>query len=157
MDYKNIINLIKEMNQTDLTKLEIEEEGFRICIERNAKEVPSTFCNSLPQTGTENRAPVIENKVSTSSVLTVTAEAQPENNYKKQVSPMVGTFYAQPAPDKPPFVKVGDKVKKGQIICIIEAMKLMNEIECEYDGEIAEILVQNEAMVEYGQPLFLIK
>jgi acetyl-CoA carboxylase biotin carboxyl carrier protein len=70
---------------------------------------------------------------------------------------MVGTFYAQPSPDKPPFVKVGDRVKKGQTICIIEAMKLMNEIESEHDGEIVKILTKNEDMVEFGQPLFLIK
>ena len=76
---------------------------------------------------------------------------------KKLLSPMVGTFYAQAAPEKPPFVKVGDKVKKGQTICIIEAMKLMNEIESEYDGEIAELLVENEEMVEFGQPLFLLR
>jgi acetyl-CoA carboxylase biotin carboxyl carrier protein len=85
------------------------------------------------------------------------SESLPEENCKKQVSPMVGTFYTQPSPDKPPFVKVGDKVKKGQTLCIIEAMKLMNEIECEHDGEVIKILTQNEAMVEYGQPLFLIK
>jgi acetyl-CoA carboxylase biotin carboxyl carrier protein len=70
---------------------------------------------------------------------------------------MVGTFYAQSSPDKPPFVKVGDKVKKGQTICIIEAMKLMNEIESEHDGEVVKILINNEDMVEFGQTMFLIK
>jgi acetyl-CoA carboxylase biotin carboxyl carrier protein len=70
---------------------------------------------------------------------------------------MVGTFYSSPSPDKPSFVKVGDKVKKGQTICIIEAMKLMNEIESELDGEIVKVLANNEEMVEFGQPLFLIK
>ena len=70
---------------------------------------------------------------------------------------MVGTFYASPAPGKPPYVSVGDKVKKGQVLCVIEAMKLMNEIESEFDGEIAEICVKNEDVIEYGQPLFKIK
>ena len=72
-------------------------------------------------------------------------------------SPMVGTFYLKPAPDKEDFVKVGDIVKKGQVLCIIEAMKLMNEIESEYDGQIVEICTRNEEMVDYGKPLFKIK
>ena len=70
---------------------------------------------------------------------------------------MVGTFYLKPAPDKEDFVKVGDIVKKGQVLCIIEAMKLMNEIESEFDGEIVEICTRNEEMVDYGKPLFKIK
>ena len=80
-----------------------------------------------------------------------------ESTYKKILSPMVGTFYAQPAPDKPPHVSVGDTVKKGQIVCIIEAMKLMNEIESDVSGRIVKCLVNNEEMVEYGQPLFLVE
>ena len=160
MDYKNIINLIKEMNQTELTRLEIEEEGLRICIEKeapglrylNQADLQSIeFSQSTPQT-IENRAfSKEENKLQD-------RDAQSgEQEIRQLVSPMVGTFYAQSSPDKPPFVKVGDKVKKGQTVCIIEAMKLMNEIESEHDGEIVRILTQNEEMVEYGQPLFLIK
>ncbi|MED3717044.1 acetyl-CoA carboxylase biotin carboxyl carrier protein [Geobacillus thermodenitrificans] len=81
----------------------------------------------------------------------------PEGNFHQITSPMVGTFYAAPAPDKPPYVKPGDKVKKDTVVCIIEAMKLFNEIEAEVDGEIVEVLVQNGQLVEYGQPLFLVK
>ncbi|NNU84441.1 acetyl-CoA carboxylase biotin carboxyl carrier protein [Geobacillus sp. BMUD] len=86
-------------------------------------------------------------------------EAKPavESNLHQITSPMVGTFYAAPAPDKPPYVKPGDKVKKDTVVCIIEAMKLFNEIEAEVDGEIVEVLVQNGQLVEYGQPLFLVK
>ena len=72
-------------------------------------------------------------------------------------SPMVGVFYAAPGPEAAPFVSVGDEVKKGQVLCIVEAMKLMNEIECEYNGRIAKVLVENGQMVEYGQPLFEIE
>ena len=78
-------------------------------------------------------------------------------NYKEVKSPMVGTFYSSPSPKDEPYVKVGDKVKKGDVLCVIEAMKLMNEIESEYDGEIVEICVKNEDMVEYGTTLFKIK
>ncbi len=173
MDYKNIINLMKEMNHTDLTKLEIEEEGVRICIEKASKEAAAsqtavsypahTFAPGLYQAMPYAQPAAAPAPAQISSVTnavgdTAAADAQIEDqNHKKIVSPMVGTFYAQSSPDKPPFVKVGDKVKKGQTICIIEAMKLMNEIESDHDGEIVKILTQNEQMVEYGQPLFLIK
>ena len=82
---------------------------------------------------------------------------QDEENLKIIKSPMVGTFYASSAPNKPPFVKLGDKVKKGQVVCIVEAMKLMNEIESEFDGEVVEICVNNEDIVEYGKPLIKLK
>ena len=84
-------------------------------------------------------------------------EVKVEENYKLIKAPMVGTFYLKPDPNSNPYVEIGKKVKKGDILCIIEAMKLMNEIECEFDGEIAEILVKDGEMVEYGKPLFKIK
>ncbi|MDF2486601.1 MAG: hypothetical protein K0R46_2769 [Herbinix sp.] len=168
MDYKAIINLMKEMNQTDLTKLEIEEEGVRICLEKargtseeHCANTQVTFApNSMPypvyapQMGYGQALPAAQG----TPVTVGSTEAPAEDaNHKKLVSPMVGTFYAQSSPDKPPFVKVGDKVKKGQTICIIEAMKLMNEIESEHDGEVVKILINNEDMVEFGQTMFLIK
>lgn len=167
MDYKEILNLMKEMNKTALTKLEVEEEGFRICIEKGAA-VTSTIQAAYPNTA---YIPAFNQDIMTqpqpfyqvtdeknAAVTMISDENKDEEaNCKKLVSPMVGTFYSAPSPDKPSFVKVGDKVKKGQTICIIEAMKLMNEIESEHDGEIVKILVNNEDMVEFGQPLFLIK
>lgn len=153
MDYKAIVNLMNEMNCTELTRLEIEEQGVRICMEKTLNNIS---VNRQPELSTVTAAV-------TTSIPSVSAETGIEKSLpdagccKKIVSPMVGTFYVSSSPDKPAFVKIGDKVKKGQTICIIEAMKLMNEIESEHDGEIAEILVDNEEMVEYGQPLFLIK
>ena len=91
-----------------------------------------------------NNTNVVENKESEVKGITVK-------------SPMVGTFYSKSSPSSEPFVKIGSKVKKGDTLCIIEAMKLMNEIESEYDGEIIEILVKDEEMVDYGKPLFIIK
>lgn len=86
-----------------------------------------------------------------------TADTKPVMKGNQVTSPLVGTFYASSSPDTEPFVKKGDRVKKGQVLGIIEAMKLMNEIECEYDGVVADILVKNEEKVEYGQPLFIIQ
>lgn len=173
MDYKAIINLMKEMNHTDLTKLEIEEEGFKICIEKAADVVTVSQpilppMNYAPAAFPANPTAVFQpaftaeaNAANTQASQTAdtAAKAEPaeDANCKKIVSPMVGTYYASPSPDKPAFVKVGDKVKKGQTVCIIEAMKLMNEIECDHDGEVVKILVNNEQMVEFGQPLFLVK
>jgi len=160
VDYKVILELMKEMNHTELTKVEIEEAGLRICME---KSLPVTAQQTIPQVTVTNAPTTLSAQsqmtMSMPSTLSMeTIEKQPEELIgKKLVSPMVGTFYSQQSPDKPPFVKVGDQVKKGQIICIIEAMKLMNEIESEHDGEIVKILINNEEMVEYGQPLFLIK
>jgi acetyl-CoA carboxylase biotin carboxyl carrier protein len=170
---------MKEMNQTDLTKLEVESEGIRICMEKGSNQaavvnqgVPQfiSMPHHIPQTGMiqapyaaatgyigQAPAEVAQNQTVPTTQAQTTAPTVETAGTKKLVSPMVGTFYAQSSPDKPAFVKVGDKVKKGQTICIIEAMKLMNEIESEYDGEIVEVLVKNEDMVEFGQPLFLIK
>jgi len=164
VDYKVILNLMKEMNNTDLTKLEIEEEGIRICIEKAAPSV-TIAQPTMPQI--QMAAPYtavtpvnsLAASIPTQTVVVndVAEKHSEEVSGKKLVSPMVGTFYSQASPDKPAFVKVGDKIKKGQTICIIEAMKLMNEIESEYDGEIVKVLMKNEEMVEFGQPLFLIK
>lgn len=179
MDYKAILNLMKEMNHTDLTKLEIEEDGIRICMEKAANIItavqqPVSQGVTAPQAIPANPVNILPVQTQPMPVLqtapswTVTNQAEAfladasgkqaeEANMKKIVSPMVGTFYAAPSPDKPLFIKVGDKVKKGQTVCIIEAMKLLNEIESEMDGEIVKVLVDNEAMVEFGQPLFLVK
>ncbi len=172
MDYKAIINLMKEMNQTELTKLEVEAEGLRICLEKanpSSAAVLSQPQFLLPPQLPQGSCLPVPNMAASLGLIQGEATAHPAaeaaeqkpaadtSGTKKLVSPMVGTFYAQAAPEKPPYVKVGDKVKKGQTICIIEAMKLMNEIESEFDGEILEVLVKNEEMVEYGQPLFLIK
>lgn len=173
MDYKVIINLMKEMNRTDLTKLEIEEEGTRICMEKAANTVmvsrqaePYAMLSAGQMNmlqpefmGQSEQVPQMNQSGNPMGQTAADLKEKPseEENYKKITSPMVGTFYASPSPDKPAFVKVGDMVKKGQTVCIIEAMKLLNEIESEQDGEIVKILVNNEEMVEFGQPMFLVK
>ncbi len=98
-----------------------------------------------------------EEKMNESEVTKSEIATERDDSIKEITAPIVGTFYSSPSPDKPPFVNVGSKVKKGDVLCIIEAMKLMNEIQSEIEGEVVEILAKNEQMVEYGQLIFKIK
>lgn len=155
MDYNDIKKLIDDMGDSKIDELEIEfPEGIKISMKKNMqKEVVVTGGNVI-----EASAPMTVPVVTTPKENSlVNVENKKEENLKIVKSPMVGTFYASSAPDKEPFVKVGDKIKKGQVVCIVEAMKLMNEIESEFDGEVVEICVNNEDMVEYGAPLFKLK
>lgn len=163
MDYKSIQELIKTMSDSNLTLLEVESEGVKIKLEKKCEQV---LIEKLPQLvsaqAVEAPAPVQKQEVKASKEQFINEEAALETNNEKVegtliTSPIVGTFYLSPSPDAKQYVKVGSKVKKGDTLCIIEAMKLMNEIEAEMDGEVVEILVNNEQMVEYGQPLFRIR
>lgn len=159
MDYKDIKKLIDDMGESKIDALEIEfPEGIKIKMKKNTeKEVVITQPRNVIEASAPMTTPVITKEQETSLVKTEKEEVLEDENYKLVKSPMVGTFYASSSPEKEPFVKVGDKVHKGQVLCIVEAMKLMNEIESEFDGEIVEILVNNEDIVEYGTPLFKIK
>lgn len=137
MNLQEIRELIRLIDQTDIAELSLESAGVKVAIKKNsgrqtefAKELPP----SIPVEKNENAPGLIS-----------------------VVAPVVGTFYRAPAPDAPPFVQPGDVVQKGQTLCLIEAMKLMNEIKAEATGEIVEILVENGEPVEYGQPLFYLK
>jgi acetyl-CoA carboxylase biotin carboxyl carrier protein len=156
IDYDEINRLIALLEQKNLSHFELEVEGFKIKLGRNSSSpaiapaaVPTLQQNNFPaghpaeqKNGTEisQPQPVISG-----------------NNVHHVISPMVGTFYRAPDPASPPFVEVGDEIKKAQTLCIIEAMKLMNEIEADVDGIIEEIFVENAKPVEYGQKLFSIK
>lgn len=158
MDYKAIQELIKTMNDSGLYALEIESEGTHIKMKKGPDQI---IMGSAQNTDTiQNSQPMVQVASSDqkSAQKEVTVEApKEEGNIHVIKSPIVGTFYASASPDKEDFVQVGTKVKKGSVLCIIEAMKLMNEIESEVDGEVVEILVKNEDMVEYGMPLFRIR
>lgn len=181
MNHNEILEIMKEMNQSDLTNLEIEHENFKLRISKevviqeasiNTSSVRENPLSASPVSGvpaynggqvgqpmlTEIQAGSI-GQVQTQSLVLEPISVSKQENLQTEIikSPMVGTFYEKPAPDQATFVKVGDRVKKGQVVCIIEAMKLMNEIDSEYDGIITEVLVKNEQMVEFGQPLFRIK
>ena len=159
MEYKDIKKLIDDMGESKIDELEIEfPEGVKISMKKNTKKEVVIERPEPPRTVIEASAPMTVPVVSQKQENSlVNVEEKVEEDYKIIKSPMVGTFYASSSPDKDPYVKVGDKVKKGQVVCIVEAMKLMNEIESEFDGEIVEICVNNQDMVEYGTPLFKVK
>ncbi len=138
-DLKGLIELLKE---TDITELLVEKDGTKVKIKRekifSSVEIPS------PKAPAPQETIIRETEEETQRLITVT-------------SPIVGTFYRSPSPDAPSFVETGMRIKKGQVLCIIEAMKLMNEIESEIDGIVVKALVENGQPVEYGEPLFLIE
>ena len=156
MDYKDIKKLIDDMGNSNLDSLEIEfPEGIKISMTKNSKKVNTS--NGVKSQVIEASAPMTVPTVQENKETSLVNVQQKEENFKIVKSPMVGTFYASSSPDKDPYVKIGDRVHKGQVLCIVEAMKLMNEIESEFDGEIVEICANNEDVVEYGTPLFKIK
>jgi acetyl-CoA carboxylase biotin carboxyl carrier protein len=154
-----IKELIKLVDQTSVNEIEIENDGSRLCIRKHKAEViqvqpMNTTVVSAPVTGhtiqqqEASQAPANQAQ---------SAPAALANNLHRIVSPMVGTFYQSSSPGSAAFVSVGSQVKDKTVVCIVEAMKLMNEIEAEVKGEIIEVLVENGQLVEYGQPLFLVK
>ncbi len=165
MEVKEIMELMKAVSDNGLTKFELELGDMKLVMKRE-KEIVSIMgsCQSGADAG-YNGIPVVHGADSiVYTNLTGHAPGQVKDAQKAEVvsgntitCPLVGTFYASPSPEAECFVKVGDRVKKGQVVGIVEAMKLMNEIESEYDGVIEEILVNNEDTVGYGQPLFVIR
>ena len=160
---QEIRELIKLVDQSSLDEFVYEHEGYKIKMKKNLGErmvvtqptnPTATFENAL--TKVINAAPVNQPTAIEASIAVPVSEPAQENLHKI-TSPMVGTFYQSPSPDTDIYVKVGSKVSKDSIVCIVEAMKLFNEIEAEVNGEVVEILVKDGQLVEYGQPLFLVK
>ena len=156
-----IKELIKLVDQTSVQELEIESEGTRLSIKKPG--LPEVVSVQAPQAYMPSPQPIpqaAQMHPAASQTALPEAEAVKEeaaSSLHKIVSPMVGTFYRSPSPESGPFVNSGDKVTEKTTVCIIEAMKLMNELEAEIKGEIVEVLVQNGQLVEFGQPLFLVK
>lgn len=155
MDIKQIQELIKFVSRSGVNEVAIEQENFKITIKTNqtptvvqatvaapAPVLPAASA-PLPATATETKP--------------AAAPAEDTSKYITIKSPMIGTFYRSSSPDKPFFVNVGDEVSTGKVVCIIEAMKLFNEIESEVSGRIVKVLVENASPVEYDQPLFLVE
>ena len=151
MDLKELKALLRLMEGNDVEELEVEEGGRRVRIRRRAAQAPLSPAAPL-------RVPhAAAQAAGGHATLSHTAPAQDTAGLIPVESPMVGTFYRAPAPGADPYVKEGDLVQKGTVICIIEAMKLMNEIEAEVKGRIARILMENGQPVEFGQTLFLLE
>ncbi|HDK7158140.1 TPA: acetyl-CoA carboxylase biotin carboxyl carrier protein [Clostridium botulinum] len=156
MDFKGIENLIKAMSESNLSSMDIEYNGIAIKMKKENNKIykQETISGEYEK---ENRDNIVEEKKLDLLNNEEKTDISMGDNFIEIVSPIVGTFYESPGVDKNPYVKVGDKVKKGDTVCIVEAMKVMNEIEAEVDGEIVDVLVENEQMVQYGEALFKIK
>lgn len=156
MELEKIIELIHTVSESELTQFTMEEGNLKISMKTDkSTRVAAVPADRVPLTQPTMQIP--------ESTVPVSAQTAQETEKKEIItgnivkSPLVGTFYNAPSPDAETFVKVGDTVKKGQVLGIVEAMKLMNEIESEFDGTVDKILVSNEEIVEYGQPLFVIR
>ena len=154
MEMEKMIELIDAVSKSDLTGFKYEEEGIKLHLSKKENTCYVTENLSAPVNAVTTSAAEIKKAAEGDQISGTSAEEIPVGNVVE--SPLVGTFYAAPAEDAESFVKVGDRVEKGQTLGIVEAMKLMNEIESDYSGTVAEILVNNQEGVEYGQPLFRI-
>lgn len=157
MDIKEIQDLIKLINKSNIGELNIERGDFKLNIKQKEDKVMAV--SAMPQQVVMQAAPVHAQPAPAASAATAPAPAAApakEDNLVVVKSPMIGTFYRRPGPDKPIFVEVGDEVSVGKVLCIIEAMKLFNEIESEVSGRVVKILVDDASPVEYDQPLFLV-
>lgn len=151
-----IKGLAKTVKENDLERIKIKNGDCEVIIEAKGKKCPPPMPMMPTMAGVQPMMTVQNVNTSSSPQNDNVSESKPEVNGNTVKSPIVGTFYSSPAPDKPPFVKIGDKVKKGDVIMIIESMKLMNEVQSDFDGEVLDILVENGQAVEYDQPIMII-
>jgi len=158
MDIKQIQELIKFVSRSGVNEVAIEQENFKITIKTN--QAPTVVHASVPAPVATTAIPAAAAPLPVSVTETKSAEATAAEDASKYItikSPMIGTFYRSSSPDKPSFLNVGDEVAVGKVVCIIEAMKLFNEIESEVSGRVVKVLVDNASPVEYDQPLFLVE
>ena len=155
MDFKQIQELIKLINSSNIGEVTVEQKDFKVTIkqkEEHITQVMAPMQQQLPPQSYQQQAP--------QQALPLQPAEKPQDNVSTAItikSPMIGTFYRRPSPDKPNFLEVGDEVTIGKVVCIIEAMKLFNEIESEVSGKVIKILVEDSSPVEYDQPLFLVE
>lgn len=151
LSLKEIKELMDKLASTNLGSIYLKDGEFELRLDAKLPSYPVAYAAAEPSAAPAAAVPILP----ASDAASAPAPEAPAGNVVK--SPIVGTFYASSAPDKPPYVEVGSRVKKGDVLFLIESMKLMNEITSEYDGEVAEILVDNAQGVEYGQPVMIIR
>jgi len=167
MDYKELKDFIKAVAKSGVSEVDIKTEGMKLTVKVNSEGSRATHTETIIQqvpvhtplaTGTIMQQPIqnLQTQVQTPQENTASTEKAEDSNYITIKSPMVGTFYRKPSPDKDPFVNVGDNINENSVVCIIEAMKLFNEIEAEVSGKIVKILVDDTSPVEFEQALFLV-
>lgn len=162
MEYKQIQELIKAINKSNISELSIEDGEFKITIKQAQSVSETQFVAVQAPMHMPMHAPQQQHTMHAAPQQESIPAAQPatevaNSNLITVKSPMIGTFYRSSSPDKPPFVNVGDEIKQGHVLCIIEAMKLFNEIESEVSGKIVKVLIDDASPVEYDQPLFLVE
>ena len=162
MDFKQIQELIKMINKSNIGEVSIEEKGFKLTIKQKEEPVQQLIAapmqaQPMATLAAPSIAAVAQAPAAAAADKSVKAAEAPAGNTVTIKSPMIGTFYRSSSPDKPPFAGVGDEIAPGKVVCIIEAMKLFNEIESEVSGKIIKVLVEDASPVEYDQPLFLVE
>jgi len=166
LDHKQLDNLLATLADSDIQEFCLEGKDFRLEIKRNLPSSPTPVVVTSPSSSAQVSPSLTSQIICEPSVELATPSApstpppavsSTKGEFVEITAPMVGTFYAAPAPGEPVFVEVGSRIKTGQTVCILEAMKLMNELESEVNGEIVEILVENGTPVEFGQPLIKVK
>ena len=158
MDIKEIQNLIKFVAKSGASEVKLEMDDIKITI-KTGSESDTTIVHQVPATPIPQVAatpPVVEATAPAATTETAAAKTEDNSKYITIKSPIIGTFYRKPSPDKPLFVEVGQTIAEGDVLCIIEAMKLFNEIESEISGKVVKILVDDSSPVEFDQPLFLV-
>lgn len=154
INFKELGELLQVISQTDISELTLKNDQFELTVKKGGQALTNTTTIAMPTTTPVSITPTPITPVDPVEPITDLSSPSPlEKKWKEITSPMVGTFYRSPTPDESPFVEVGERISSGQTVCIIEAMKLMNEIEAEFSGEIMEVLVENGQPVEYGQTL----
>ncbi|RYY71408.1 MAG: acetyl-CoA carboxylase biotin carboxyl carrier protein [Chitinophagaceae bacterium] len=157
MDIKQIQELVKLINKTSIGEITIEEDGTRITIKQKKDPSQKIYTSGAPMQAAAQQAAAPAPAPTTAAGTPAAAPAPKADNLITIKSPMIGTFYRQAGPGKPIFANIGDEVTPGKVVCIIEAMKLFNEIESEVKGKIVKVLVEDASPVEYDQPLFLVE
>ena len=161
MDFKQLQELIRLINKSNIGELSIEEKGFKVTIKQKQEPVQQFVSTAAP---VYSQAPAVSQAAPSAAPALSPGGEKPKSGTTETASnlitiksPMIGTFYRSQSPDKPPFINVGDAIEPGKVVCIIEAMKLFNEIESEVKGRIVKVLADDASPVEYDQPLFLVE